>query len=50
LPGLTEASEASDWARASEQAKVLESALTKNTELLQHVRNELDSVAAGDQR
>jgi N-acetylated-alpha-linked acidic dipeptidase len=50
LPGLTEASEASDWARASEQAKVLESALTKNTQLLQHVRNELDSVAAGDQR
>jgi N-acetylated-alpha-linked acidic dipeptidase len=50
LPGLTEASEASDWARASEQAKVLESALTKNTELLQHVRNKLDSVAAGDQR
>jgi N-acetylated-alpha-linked acidic dipeptidase len=50
LPGLTEAYEASDWPRASEQAKVLESALTKNTELLQHVRNELDSVAAGDQR
>jgi len=50
LPGLTEASEASDWASASEQAKILESALTKNTELLQHVRNELDSVAAGDQR
>ena len=50
LPGLTEASEASDWTRASEQAKILESALTKNTELLQHVRNELDSVAAGDQR
>ena len=50
LPGLTEASEASEWARASEQAKVLESALTKNTELLQHVRNELDSIAAGDQR
>ena len=47
LPGLTEAAEASDWVRASEQAKVLESALTKNTELLHRVIN---SVAAGDQR
>ena len=50
LPGLTEAAEASDWARASEQAKILESALMKNTELLHGVKNELDSVAAGDQR
>jgi hypothetical protein len=28
----------------------LELALTKNTELLQHVRKELDSIAAGDKR
>jgi len=48
LPGLTEAAEAGDWVRAAEQAKILESALTKNTQLLQHVKKELDSAAAGD--
>jgi N-acetylated-alpha-linked acidic dipeptidase len=50
LPGLTEAAEAGDWARAAEQAKILESALMKNTELLQHVRKEFDSAAAGDKQ
>jgi N-acetylated-alpha-linked acidic dipeptidase len=50
LPGLTEAAEAGDWARASEQAKILETALAKNTELLQHVRKELDSISAGEKR
>jgi N-acetylated-alpha-linked acidic dipeptidase len=50
LPGLTEAAEAGDWARGSEQAKILESALMKNTELLHRVKNELDSIAARDQR
>jgi N-acetylated-alpha-linked acidic dipeptidase len=50
LPGLTEAAETGDWARAAEQAKILELALIKNTELLRQVRKELDSVAAGDKR
>jgi len=48
LPGLTEAAEASDWTRAAEQTKILESALMKNTDLLQHVRKGLDSAANGD--
>jgi len=47
LPGLTEAAEVSDWAAAAEQAKLLKTALAKNTELLQHVRGELDSILAG---
>ncbi len=50
LPGLTEAAEAEDWSRAAEQAKILESALTKNTELLQHVEKELQSLATEEQR
>jgi N-acetylated-alpha-linked acidic dipeptidase len=50
LPGLTEAAEAGNWARAAEQAKILESALMKNTELLRHVRKELDSAVAGDKQ
>ncbi|MGH9744805.1 MAG: M28 family metallopeptidase [Candidatus Acidiferrales bacterium] len=50
LPGLTEAAEAGDWARAAEQAKILELALAKNTDLLQHVRHELDSISAGEKR
>jgi N-acetylated-alpha-linked acidic dipeptidase len=45
LPGLTEAAEGEDWARAAEQARILESALIKNTELLQHVGKELNSLA-----
>jgi N-acetylated-alpha-linked acidic dipeptidase len=44
LPGLTEAAETEDWARAAEQAKILESALIKNTELLQHVEKDLQSL------
>jgi N-acetylated-alpha-linked acidic dipeptidase len=50
LPGLTEAAEGGDWARASEQAKILESALAKNTELVQRVRKELDSISAGEKQ
>ena len=50
LPGLTEAAEAEDWARAAEQAKILESALTKNTELIQHVEKELQSLATEERR
>lgn len=48
LPGLTEAAEAGDWKRASEQVKILEAALAMNTDLLQQVRRELDSISAGD--
>jgi N-acetylated-alpha-linked acidic dipeptidase len=50
LPGLTEAAEAGDWARAAEQAKILEVALGKNTDLLQRVRKELDSISAGEKQ
>ena len=50
LPGITEAAEAGDWARAAEQARFLESALAHNTDLLNHVRKELDSVADGGSR
>jgi len=45
LPGLTEAAEAGNWKRAEEQAKILEDELAKNTALLQHVTQELDSWA-----
>jgi N-acetylated-alpha-linked acidic dipeptidase len=50
LPGLTEAAEAGDWSRATEQAKILEAALEKNTVLLQHVRQELESIPTGEKR
>ncbi len=43
LPGLTEAAEAGDWKHAADQAKILEEELAKNTALLQHVTQELDS-------
>jgi len=43
LPGLTEAAEEGDWKRASEQAKILEDELMKNTALLQRAKRELDS-------
>ena len=50
LPGLTEAAEEGDWARAAGQANFLKDALAKNTELLQHIRKELDSISAGGRR
>ena len=50
LPGLTEAAEAGDWKRAQEQARILEDELVKNTLLLKHVRQELDSFAAAETR
>jgi N-acetylated-alpha-linked acidic dipeptidase len=50
LPGLTEAAEAGDWERAREQSKILEDALRKNTDLLQRVRKELDSISAGEKQ
>jgi N-acetylated-alpha-linked acidic dipeptidase len=48
LPGLTEAAEAGDWKRAQEQAKILEDELMKNTMLLRHVKQELDSFAGAE--
>ena len=50
LPGLTEAAEAGDWKRAGDQAKILEDELVKNTMLLKHVRQELDSFAGAETR
>lgn len=41
LPGLTEAIERSDWKTAAEQGKILEDALTRNTELLRAASSEL---------
>jgi len=42
LPGLTEAAEAGDWQTASEQAKIIEEALAKNTALLRQAKLTLD--------
>jgi N-acetylated-alpha-linked acidic dipeptidase len=50
LPGLTEAAEAGDWKRAEAQARILEDELVKNTMLLKHVRQELDSFAGAETR
>jgi N-acetylated-alpha-linked acidic dipeptidase len=50
LPGLTEAAEAGDWKRAEAQARILEDELVKNTLLLKHVRQELDSFAGAETR
>jgi N-acetylated-alpha-linked acidic dipeptidase len=44
LPGLTEAAEAGDWKRATEQEKILEDELAKNTALLKQVNQELNSI------
>ena len=50
LPGLTEAAEAGDWKRAGEQARILEDELVKNTMLLKHIRQELDSLTKDETR
>jgi N-acetylated-alpha-linked acidic dipeptidase len=50
LPGLTEAAEAGNWKRAEAQARILEDELVKNTMLLKHVRQELDSFAGAETR
>jgi N-acetylated-alpha-linked acidic dipeptidase len=50
LPGLTEAAEAGDWKRAGDQARILEDELAKNTVLLKHIRQELDSLAEAEIR
>jgi N-acetylated-alpha-linked acidic dipeptidase len=50
LPGLTEAAEAGNWPVASQQAKILEGELEKNTALLQQIRKDLNSISgAGNQ-
>ena len=43
LPGLTEASEAGDWKRATEQEKILEAELAKNTALLKQINQKLNA-------
>ena len=43
LPGLTEAVEKSDWKTAGEQAKTLEKAVAKNTELIRLAQGQLES-------
>ena len=50
LPGLTEASEAGDWKRASEQARILVGELAKNSALLRQIQQELDSISVGSQQ
>ena len=45
LPGLTEAAEAGNWPVASQQAKILEGELDKNTALLQQMRKDLNSIS-----
>ena len=45
LPGLTEAAEAGDWKRASEQAQILEDELAKNSALLRQIQQQLDSIS-----
>jgi N-acetylated-alpha-linked acidic dipeptidase len=44
LPGLTEASEAGDWKRATEQEKILEAELATNTALLKQLNQKLNSI------
>jgi N-acetylated-alpha-linked acidic dipeptidase len=43
LPGLAEAAEAGDWKRATEQVKILEDELAKNSTLLRRAKQWLDS-------
>jgi N-acetylated-alpha-linked acidic dipeptidase len=43
LPGLTEASDAGDWVRATEQEKILETELATNTALLKQLNQKLTS-------
>ncbi len=43
LPGLTEAIEKGDWQTAQQQARILEAAIAKNTNLLQDAAAELPS-------
>jgi N-acetylated-alpha-linked acidic dipeptidase len=43
LPGLAEAAEAGDWQRATEQAKILQDELAKNSALLRQAKQRLES-------
>jgi N-acetylated-alpha-linked acidic dipeptidase len=45
LPGLTEAAEAANWKRASEQAQILEDELMRNSALLRQIKQQLDSIS-----
>ncbi|MFZ3330906.1 MAG: transferrin receptor-like dimerization domain-containing protein, partial [Candidatus Acidiferrales bacterium] len=45
LPGLTEAAESGNWPVLVQQTTILESELEKNTALLKHIKNELDSIS-----
>jgi N-acetylated-alpha-linked acidic dipeptidase len=49
LPGLTEAVEAADWPRANEQARLLQSALGKNTALLEGLAADLKQAAGASE-
>ena len=50
LPGLTEAAEAGDWARALSQAQILEDELKKNSDLLRQIREQLESISASSKQ
>jgi N-acetylated-alpha-linked acidic dipeptidase len=50
LPGLTEAAEAGDWKRATEQSKILEDELARNSALLRQTEQQLDSLPSADRR
>ena len=45
LPGLTEAAEAGNWPVAVQQTAILEGELEKNTQLLQQISKELESIS-----
>ena len=45
LPGLTEAAEAANWPVAVQQTAILEGELEKNTQLLQQISKELESIS-----
>ena len=47
LPGLTEAVEKQDWHTAKQQAEILESALARNTKLLDQLSSGLNGPSAG---
>lgn len=45
LPGITEAAEQGDWARAGEQAALVQAAIARNTALVEHAARRLDAFA-----
>jgi N-acetylated-alpha-linked acidic dipeptidase len=50
LPGLTEAAEAGDWARAKEQAAILSDAMAKNTKALQTALDALNTLGGAEKQ